>query len=138
MADLVITAAEVLAAAGAVEKIRTAAETITQGDVYYLDSTASDQAKKSDADASDAASVGKGIALSAAGTGQKFVGLEGGNIDPGGTTVVGETYVVSGTAGKMAPIADLTNPDRLTIVGIATSTSNLETIFKSTKVTRAS
>ncbi len=137
MADLAPTVGSVFAAAGSVNKIRTAAVAIAQGEAYYLDSATSDQARLSDADASDAASVCKGIALSACAASQKFVGLEKGDIDMGATLVVGETYVVSGTAGNIAPIGDLANPDRLTIVGLATSTSNLETIFKSTQVTRA-
>lgn len=139
MADLVITAANVLDAAGAETKIRTAVAAMVQGEAYYLDSTTSpaDQARLSDADASDAASVCDGVALSACAAGQKFVGLEGGGIDLGTTLTIGETYVVSSVAGKIAPIADLGNPERLTIIGYADSTSNLVTKFISSQVTRA-
>jgi hypothetical protein len=51
--------------------------------------------------------------------------LAGGDIDVGATLAVGETYIVSRTAGAIAPIGDLLSSDYSTILGTATATNKL-------------
>jgi len=47
---------------------------------------------------------------------------------------VGEVYVVSATAGGIAPVGDLTTGNYVTVLGVATTTSNLQlgTIYSAT------
>lgn len=125
MADLVQTAASVLAAASAAGNIRqvTAGGTITAGMPVYLDA-ATRTYKAADASALlTAAAVG--IALNGAASGQPLTILTGGSINIGATLTVGAVYVVSATAGAIAPLADLLSTEYVTTLGTATSTSLL-------------
>ncbi len=117
MADLVITAADVDPASGAIVKRKTAAVAITAGQPCYYD--ADGKADLADADAQTTAAA-KGIAVNDAAADQFINILEEGDIDDiGGTMTIGETYVVSTTAGGIAPIGDLASGDFTTILGIA-------------------
>lgn len=124
MADLSITAANVVAQSGASTASGTAGDTITAGMSLYSDSSDSNKLKKADADvATTAACVG--IALHGASSGQPLKYQTGGNLTAGATLTVGETYVVSTTAGGIAPISDLASGDYVSILGVASSASTL-------------
>ena len=123
MADISVTAANVKKGSGATTITGTAGETITAGQVLYLD-TADNEYKKADADAS-ASAVAAGIALCGAADGQPIIIQTGGNINIGGTVTVGEIYVVSATAGGVAPEGDLTTGNYVTVLGIGTTTANI-------------
>lgn len=125
MADLTITAANV--AKGATNnrtRQGTAGGTITAGMPVYLDSADSEyKACQANAATTDEA---VGIALHAASDGQPLTLLVGGDINMGATLTVGEVYVVSAAAaGGVAPIGDLTTGNYVTILGVATTASNL-------------
>lgn len=126
MADITVTAANVAAGANASTEIGTAGVTVTAGQLLYKDSTDSSHLKLADADASQATAQLVGIALHGSLDGQPLKFQVEGDCNPGATVAVGTTYVVSGTAGGIAPIADLASSDYTSILGIATTTSNIE------------
>ncbi len=124
MADLVITAANVVRTSGIkVEAI--AGETITAGQAIYIDTSDSNEMKLSDCTTSATTAVVDGIALDGASDGQPIVYLKaGGVLNPGATVAVGKIYVLS-ASGAIAPVDDLTSADYTTIIGYATTTSSM-------------
>lgn len=125
MVDLVVTAASVAAGSNAViNRKYNAGGTITAGMPVYLD-TDTNTWKAADCDASAATAVAGGIALHGASSGQPLAVQTSGNINPGATVTVGEIYVVSGTAGGIAPEGDLAAGDYVTVLGVGTSASNI-------------
>jgi|TARA_Y100000310_G_scaffold51927_1_gene47800 predicted transcriptional regulator len=123
MADVSVTAANVSAAVSAVIGSATAGATITAGQSVYIN-TSDNKAYLADADTL-AASAAAGIALNGASDGQPIDYIQVGNVDVGGTLTLGAVYVVSTTAGGIAPLADLGTGDYVTVLGVATATDNL-------------
>lgn len=99
-------------------------EAITQGQPVYLNS-ADGEYYKADANASSTTAAAAGIALTPGAAGEYGIIVTSGEMDLGATLVVGETYVVSATAGAIAPIADLTTGDYPTILGVATTAGKI-------------
>lgn len=133
MTDVSITAANVLTGSGSAVKYGTAGATITAGQAVYLDEASTGEWLLADSDAASAAARGSGkigIALNGASDGQPIAVQTGGNIAIGGTLVAGTVYVLSATPGGIAPQADLTTGDYVTIIGVATSSSVLSLGFK--------
>lgn len=126
MANITITAANVAPATGYGFKDGTAGATITAGQTVYQDAADSNHFKLADADATAATATVVGIALNGASDGQPVRVQTTGNINPGGTVVVGKVYVQSGDAGGIAPIDDLATGDRTTVLGIGTTVSNIK------------
>ena len=126
MADLTPVAADVMAASAATTADGVAGEAITAGQVLY--NSASKAMKADDTTAAKAAAAG--IALNNAALDQPIKYITRGGIDLGCLLVVGTVYGVSDTAGGICPIADLGSADFVTILGIATTTSNLELDIK--------
>lgn len=122
-ADLTITAASVAKSTGAVTSTGEAGATITAGQAVYLASDG--QLELADADAVLTAEC-VGIALHGASTGQPLTYQRGGRISIGATTTVGQIYVVSTTAGGIAPYSDLASGDFPTIIGMAPTTSTID------------
>lgn len=126
MADLTITAANVLAAADAKTRIVTAGTTLARGKVVCRESDG--RYGLAQANTGNARRA-EGICLSDAAIGQLVVITapeEGGNINLGATLTVGQIYVVSAaSAGGIAPYADLASGHYVVMIGIATSASNL-------------
>lgn len=125
MADLTITAANVVAASNATRVTGTAGETITAGQPVYAKSSDSYHLWKCDANFSADTAAAVGIALHAASDGQPLTYITAGDVDLGATLVEGTVYVVSATAGGIAPAADLTTGWYTTVLGVATTSSNL-------------
>jgi hypothetical protein len=131
-ADLTVTAASVIPGPNADTITGVAGVTITAGQIVYLESS-SNTWKLADADASAATSgSGGAIGLAAGGasTGQQFVVvLSDDNLTVGGTLLMtAPIYVLSGTAGGIAPIADLAAADYPVVLLIARSTT--KAVFK--------
>lgn len=124
MVDISITAANVQEVAGAITRAVTYGATITQGQTLYED-TSTDTWKLADADNTAATAACRGIALTAGADGQKGIIITSGNLDLGATLTVGEIYVLSGTAGGIAPEADLATGDYVVVLGVATAADNL-------------
>ena len=125
MADISQTAANVKAGASSTRvQLVQGGETITQGQPVYL---ASD-GKYYQTDANDTAikAQAKGIAVTPAATDGYFLMANDGLVNLGATLAVGQVYVVSATKGGIAPYADLTTNDYVTILGIATTTALME------------
>ena len=77
-------------------------------------------------DASAAASADiKGVAVSYADDTDALLIVFEGDIDLGAVLAVGTIYVVSDTSGAIMPATDLSSGEFTTILGIATTTSNL-------------
>ena len=80
-----------------------------------------------DADLSAEAAVANGIALSAAGSGQRVViATNGAVVDLGVALTVGAVYVLSANAGGIAPVADLASGWYTTILGVAVGAQTLK------------
>jgi hypothetical protein len=115
-------------------------EAITQGMPVWRDtSTNPAKFRRADANASALASTAAGIALTAcSGDGASFVLMSGDGVlmNLGATLVVGETYCVGATAGQIVPIGDLTTGDFPFILGQATTTSLIKTVFSGAGVAK--
>ena len=130
MADFSITATNVVAplsSSGQPPKTAgVAGETITAGQALYRKSADSKLWKaQCDGTAEEASFVG--IAINGATAGQTVTYVASGSLTMGSAfAAAGKTVVVSSTAGGIAPIADLTTGNYLSIVGYTTSASVLE------------
>lgn len=135
MADLSVTAANVVKGSNAVTENGHAGETITAGQVVYRDA-ATQKYLKCDADAPAAAArKPRGIALNGASDGQPLQIQKVGDIVIGATLTGGTTYYLSGaTAGGIAPLADVGSGEYYVIIGIAKSTSVLALSFNDSGV----
>lgn len=126
MADVSITVANVQRSTGAIiETGYAAGETITAGQALYL-KTSDLRWWKAQADGTSAEATFGGIALHGALAGQPLAVQTSGLITIGGTVVVGGVYVVSATAGGIAPLADLVTGNYVSIVGYATTAALLQ------------
>ncbi len=130
MSNLSITAASVQVASTIPLTRGVAGATIAAGDALYIDAADSNRLKLAVA-TSAAASVFAGIATHAALAGQPILYIPAGAITIGATLHVGTIYVVSATAGKICPAADLVAGNYVTIIGMPSSTTVLEVYPKS-------
>ena len=125
MADLTLTAANVLAGSNATTNLGTAGATITAGQVVYFDDTTKTY-KLADTDSATAAVRSPvGIALNGASSGQPLMVLTAGDITLGEVLTAGVAYYLSGNAGGICPVADVASGDYPVILGMAKSTSVL-------------
>lgn len=125
MADLAITAANVVSAGGST-RTGTAGATIAAGQPVYLD-PADGKYKLADANSGTAAArVPFGIALHGALNGQPLTVQYDGPVAIGATLSPGASYYLSSTPGGICPFADLTTGAFPTILGIAKSTTVLD------------
>ncbi len=124
MADISITAANVVAGSDAVREAGTAGATVTAGQLVYLDPSDM-KYKLADSNGAAALRVPSGIALNGAANNQPLVIQKGGDITIGGTMTAGVAYYLSDTPGGICPVADLGSGEYPCIVGIAKSTSVL-------------
>jgi hypothetical protein len=125
MADLTITAANVIAQNGAQRLVGTAGATVTAGQPVYLE--ASTQTYKL-ADVNSATAevrVPVGIALHASLAGQPLAVCTAGPLAIGATLVAGVAYYASGTPGGIRPAADNVTGDYPVLLGMALSTTVL-------------
>lgn len=131
MSDVSITAANVVKGANAKTRRGRAGATITAGQVVYEDSSDSFDLKLADANASAATANPVGIALHGASDGQPLEYVyEDDDFTPGGTLSLSAAaddgvYVLSGTAGGIAPIGDLASGMYPVILGVAKSTTKM-------------
>ncbi len=125
MADISITAANVVKGSGASSEEGTAGATITAGQVVYLDSADSKYKLADSNSATVAARSPAGIALNGASNGQPLEVHKKGPITIGGTLTAGVAYYLSDTPGGIAPVADVGSGEYSTFLGMATSASVL-------------
>lgn len=134
MADVTITAANVLKGTGAIVTRGTAGASLTAGLVVYADSSDGGKYKAADCVTSAATAAAVGIALHAAADEQPVQILTSGPITIGGTVVAGTSYILS-TSGGICPDADKTTGDRVVRLGYASSASVLQVSIQNTGVT---
>lgn len=138
MADISITAANVLPGANARTEHGTFGATITQGQAVYRDSS-DGKYKLADTDSATAeVKVPRGIALNAGSNGQPATIQISGDITIGATLTAGTAYYLSPVAGGIAPLADVAIGDDYTLLGLAKSTTVLALDIQVSGVTRAS
>ncbi|MBK9751824.1 MAG: hypothetical protein IPO91_34370 [Chloroflexi bacterium] len=131
MSDVSITAASVVKGANAKTRRGRAGATITAGQAVYEDSSDNFDLKLADANASAATANCVGIALHGASDGQPLEYVyEDDDFTPGGTLSLSAAaddgvYVLSGTAGGIAPIGDLASGMYPVIIGVAKSTTKM-------------
>lgn len=125
MANLTITAANVLAGAGSTTTTGSSGATATAGQPVYFDA-ATKSYKLADCNSATAAvRSAVAITLNGASPGQPLMVLTGGDITIGATLVPGTTYYLSATPGAICPVGDLTTGDYPLILGIAKSATVL-------------
>ncbi|MBX4992282.1 hypothetical protein ABID08_000712 [Rhizobium binae] len=134
MADLVITAANVVAGTGVPTKTGVAGAAIAAGDIVYLDTATTGKWQLADSDAATAEARGQtgniGIALNSAAANQPIVVQTEGPVTLGAVLTAGIAYYLSDTPGKLCPVADITGGDYYTLVGLAASTTVLNVDFQ--------
>lgn len=141
MADVTITAANVVASANAVKHSGVAGTTITAGQPVYKNSADNNRLYLADADASPQAADCVGVALHGASAGQPLTyAEEDPDFTPGGTLSLsaaadGGVYCLSGTAGGIAPIGDMASGDYPVLLMVAKSTT--KAVLKIVKSTSA-
>jgi len=126
MADLTITAANVVRGSNAKIETGTFGATITAGQAVYRDA-ADGEYKLSDTDSVTAAVRGvRGIALNSGSDGQPGTIIRSGDLTIGATLTAGVAYYLSGTPGGICPVADVAAGDYPVVIGIASSTTVLK------------
>jgi hypothetical protein len=138
MADLVITAASVLAAADAsIDFSHRAGEALAQGKQVYFDSTAKKWMLADSNSATAEARQASGTALNAAALNQPVaVAKNGSKVTIGATLVPGTDYYLSDTPGGICPIADVGTGEYVCRVGMALSAADLQLDYLYTGVVK--
>lgn len=125
MADLTITAANVVAGSDAAFAHGTAGEAITAGKAVYLSST-TNKWMLADADSTTAeARRAAGVALNGASANQPVAVQKAGDITIGAALTAGTAYYLSDDAGGICPAADLGSGDYVCLIGLAKSATVL-------------
>lgn len=134
MADATVTAANVQPVTTGTSKTvygkGTSAATVTAGQALYKNSSGTWGLADADSSATTAGLNGVGVALNGGASGQPLEIATSGEYDPGFTATEGVIYVLSGTAGGIAPSADLATGDWVTILGVGNSSGNIDLICK--------
>ena len=125
MADLAPTAGSVVAAEGISKTEQIAGASIVAGDWLYMDTANNNVMKLAQADGTALEATVYGMALNTASIGQPVLVARAGDVDFGCTITVAAVYILSATAGKICPVADLVSSSYLSIVGYGTATDNL-------------
>jgi len=133
MADLSITAAEVLASATGRKNSGTCGATLVAGDVVYKDASDSNSLKLADANSATAAQASVvGVMLNGGGDGQPAnFASEDDELTIGTTAapVAGTVYELSSTPGKMCPGTDHTGTAataRISLLGVGLGSGKIK------------
>jgi hypothetical protein len=126
MTDIVITPASVIAGADASIDFGVAGQTITAGQVVYLE-TATNMLKLADNNNADIeVRTARGIALNGAAAGQPIAVCRSGQVTIGGTLLPNVAYYLSDTPGGICEVADLAGGEYPTLLGMAKSATSLD------------
>lgn len=125
MADISITAANVVATATASMTHGTAGETIAQGKTVYKSSTTGKWMLADSNSATAEARVAAQVALCAASLNQPIT-VGKGKITIGATLTPGLAYYQSDTPGGICPIADVGSGEYVCLIGLADSATVLD------------
>jgi len=133
MADISITAANVVKGAGATVEQGIAGAAVTAGQWVYRDANGKYQLADSNSGTAIARTP-RGVALNNAAANQPLMIARAGPVTIGGTLTAGVTYYMSDTPGGMCPVADVGSGEYSCILGIATSASVLDIAIKASGV----
>ena len=139
MSDITITSASVKKTATTVVETGVAGQAITAGHPVYRKAL-DNKLYLCDADLSDVAAEAVGIALNdTAGVDAPLDYAVDGDLTFNAGLTAGTIYVVSATAGGIAPSADLDTNSTwyATILGVASSTTNLKLAIKASRAVNA-
>lgn len=125
MADLSITAANVVQGSGTTFEHGIAGETITAGQVVYKSSTTGKYMKADNNSGTAEARAARGVAMNGAALNQPLAIQKDGDITIGATLTAGTAYYLSATAGAICPLADLSTGMYVCLLGLAKSTTVL-------------
>jgi len=125
MADITITANNVVKGSNAVVENGTAGETIAAGKAVYKDATTGKYMLADSNSATVAARQARGIALNGAALNQPLAVQTKGEITIGGTLTAGTDYYLSDTAGGICPRADIGSGEYVCLLGLAKTTAIL-------------
>ena len=127
MADLTVTAANVVKGSNAKTEIGLFGATVLAGHAVYADPADSNKFKLADADSATAAVRStRGVALNGGSNNQPAVIQTEGLITIGATVAVGTVYVQSDAPGGIRPAADNGRGDFVTVLGIGISASQID------------
>lgn len=135
MADLSITAANVLAGSGATTENGTAGAAVTAGQVIYKDATTGKFLLADNNSVTAGARSPYGIALHAAAANQPLAIIRKGPVTIGATLTAGTAYYLSDTPGGICPVADLASGENVVLIGLAASTTVLNVAIQTPGVT---
>lgn len=124
MAELSVTAANVIPVTGYTFETGIAGETITAGMPVYL-KAADSRLWKAGHNGTSAIAAVVGISLHAALAGQPLRYQTSGSLGFGAILTVGVTYILGNTLGSIAVDSDAGTTDYKTILGVASATSNM-------------
>ena len=136
MADVSFTAASIKPGTNAQTQEVMFGATITQGMVVYLDSS-DNEYKIADCTTSATTAAAAGIALTGGAAGQPGVIITGGNLTTSAHLSLASPVYILSEAGLICPAGDLANDDYVTIIGVATSTTNLKLSLNASGVVAA-
>lgn len=125
MADLSITAANVISASGSTTKQGTAGETITAGKAVYQSSTTKKWLLADSNSATAEVRQAVGMALNGASDGQPLMVHVKGDLTMGAVFTAGTAYYLSDTPGGICPVADVGSGEYVCLLGVAKSTTVL-------------
>lgn len=125
MADLVITAASVVAGSNSSREQGAAGELLLAGQAVYKDDATSKYLKADSNSATVAARRARGIALNGGSLNQPISIHKFGDLTMGATLTVGAAYYLSDTPGGICPVADVGTGEYVCLLGIAKSASVL-------------
>lgn len=125
MADISITAANVVAGSNASTITGTAGVAITAGQAVYKDPTTNKFLLADNDAVATAAHDALGIALNGAALNQPLVVQKGGDITVGAVLTAGVAYYLSATPGAICPVADLVTGKTVCQLGLAETTGIL-------------
>lgn len=125
MADITITAANVVPGSNAVLETGFAGEALTAGKTVYKSSTTKKWMLADSNSATAEAKTARGIALTGSAANQPVVVHKQGDLTIGATLTLGSAYYLSDTAGGICPVADVGSGENVCLLGIAKSTSVL-------------
>lgn len=124
MTDLVITATAVIPGSNVDLETKTAAAAIAAGEIVYLDANG----KYNLADTDSATAIvrkPRGMALNGGAAGQPIQIAKSGDVTMNAVLTKGVAVYLSGTPGKICPVADVASGDYTAIIGMALSTTVL-------------
>ena len=125
MADLTITASNLVAGIGATTATGVAGEAIAAGDAVYIDTADNNDLKKCQHDGTAIEANTVGLALATYADTATVTYITEGDLCFGTLLTIGTVYVVSATPGLIAVAADAGAADYLTILGVAKGTAVL-------------